>query len=41
MGLGALGLDFQGRAVMLDRLVDLLASGQSVAEVVVGLTVLA
>ena len=36
MGLGVVGLDFQGLAVMGDGLVDLSAAGQSQAEVVVG-----
>ena len=39
MGLGVVGLDFQGLLVMGDGLVDLSAAGQSHAEVVVGLGV--
>ncbi len=39
VGLGVVGLDFQGLAVMGDGLVDLPAAGQQSAEVVVGLGV--
>ena len=39
MGLGVVGLDFQGLLVMRDRLVDPSAARQSDAEVVVGLGV--
>ena len=39
MGLGVVGLDFQGLPVMGDGLVDLSAAGQGDAEVVVGLGV--
>ena len=37
MGLGIVGLDFQGLPVMIRRLVDPSAAGQGDAEVVVGL----
>ena len=39
VGLGVVGLDFQGLLVMGDGLVDLPEAGQSHAEVVVGLRV--
>ena len=39
MGLGKVGLDFQGLAVMGDGLVELSAAGQGDAEVVVGCSV--
>ncbi len=37
MGLGGVGLDFQGRLVMRNRLVELSAVGQRQAEVAMGL----